>query len=284
MLQELLEESYKNGIIFRSLGPQNSKEILGGGFLEKGVNFKANYNHINFKSPKYSLVYVIKGKGEYITKDKKIEPLKKGSVFIRYPNSIHTQTIDIKYPWSEFFIDFGPSVADSFKMIGLIDPYNPVLHSYYDETLILRARDLIKQLKECSQPKVLSLYPEFIRLHHDVIDRCKNKDVNKENSLDNICNLLTTNLNHRLDIRKFCTEHQLQYENFRKVFTNRMGISPLQYIIRARLDKAQHLLLSQKQLSVDSISLQLGYNNANEFSSQFKKNFKISPLQYRKQN
>jgi AraC-like DNA-binding protein len=61
-----------------------------------------------------------------------------------------------------------------------------------------------------------------------------------------------------------------------------MHISPQQYLINYRLEKARNLLKSTN-LSISEISEQVGYPDPLSFSKIFKMYYKISPTEYRNQ-
>jgi AraC-like DNA-binding protein len=59
-----------------------------------------------------------------------------------------------------------------------------------------------------------------------------------------------------------------------------MGVSPVDYLITARMRKAQHLLLFT-DLSITEIAEDVGLNDVFYFSKQFKNYHHVSPLKYR---
>lgn len=66
-----------------------------------------------------------------------------------------------------------------------------------------------------------------------------------------------------------------------RVFKERTGFSPMQYIINRRIGRAQSLLIST-DLSVTKIAEQCGYDNPNYFNLLFKKIIGMAPGAYRK--
>jgi AraC-like DNA-binding protein len=67
------------------------------------------------------------------------------------------------------------------------------------------------------------------------------------------------------------------------LFKVEMGISPIQYLIKCRINQAKKLLADTK-LSVQDISLEVGYPNSNYFNLLFKKITGESPGKFRKQS
>lgn len=71
------------------------------------------------------------------------------------------------------------------------------------------------------------------------------------------------------------------YSKFRRLFKEYTGYAPLQYIQELRLQRSKELLLSTN-LSLTEIAEEVGYDNADYFSTAFKKKNRITPAAYRK--
>lgn len=70
---------------------------------------------------------------------------------------------------------------------------------------------------------------------------------------------------------------------FRKLFKRHFGISPKQFIIDMRIQKAKQLL-SENLLSTSAISESCGFSSAYHFSRLFRQHTGITPSEYRKEN
>lgn len=69
---------------------------------------------------------------------------------------------------------------------------------------------------------------------------------------------------------------------FSNLFSKLIGVSPLQYINKRRIERAQEILLGTNE-TLYEISQQIGFNDEYYFSRLFKKHVGISPDYYRKQ-
>lgn len=67
---------------------------------------------------------------------------------------------------------------------------------------------------------------------------------------------------------------------FRRIFTEKFGISPKEYIINLRIDYAKKLLLSE-QFSVSEIAEMCGYAEPCHFSREFSKRTGTPPIKYK---
>jgi len=70
--------------------------------------------------------------------------------------------------------------------------------------------------------------------------------------------------------------------NLMRVFHKATGQSPIEYLIRLRLQKAMELLRAS-DLSITEIALRTGFNDSNYFARQFRTATRMSPSAYRKQ-
>ncbi|MBR5658633.1 MAG: helix-turn-helix transcriptional regulator [Lachnospiraceae bacterium] len=67
-----------------------------------------------------------------------------------------------------------------------------------------------------------------------------------------------------------------------KIFKEETGETPINYLIKIRLEKACTLLETAPGESIKEIALAVGYNDVYHFSKLFKKYYKVSPLAYKK--
>jgi transcriptional regulator GlxA family with amidase domain len=68
--------------------------------------------------------------------------------------------------------------------------------------------------------------------------------------------------------------------NFLRLFKREMGLTPSQYLLRARLNLSCELL-ARSDLPVDKIARRTGLSNGERFSKVFRKQFSMSPTEYR---
>jgi transcriptional regulator GlxA family with amidase domain len=68
--------------------------------------------------------------------------------------------------------------------------------------------------------------------------------------------------------------------NFSRLFKREMGLTPSQYLLRARL-RLSCELLANSELPIDKIARRTGLSNGERMSKLFKKQFSMSPSEYR---
>ena len=70
--------------------------------------------------------------------------------------------------------------------------------------------------------------------------------------------------------------------HFQKLFTQFIGESPKQYVLRLRLEKIAHKLKLYPELSAFELSLESGFSSASTFGRAFKNYYGITPDEFRK--
>ncbi|WP_165822617.1 helix-turn-helix domain-containing protein [Paenibacillus montanisoli] len=88
--------------------------------------------------------------------------------------------------------------------------------------------------------------------------------------------------NPELSLDHLSDKFNLQAKNISKLFKEESGGNFVDFLIGLRMDKAKQLLLGT-DLSLQEISLQVGYFNYNSFNRAFKNVAGLSPSDYRKQ-
>lgn len=84
------------------------------------------------------------------------------------------------------------------------------------------------------------------------------------------------NFENSLTIHDIATYALLSEYHFYRLFKQVQGISPTQYIIKKRLEKARQLIAT-KNGSISEVALHTGFSDVFSFSKMFKKHFNIPP-------
>jgi AraC-like DNA-binding protein/mannose-6-phosphate isomerase-like protein (cupin superfamily) len=95
--------------------------------------------------------------------------------------------------------------------------------------------------------------------------------------------LMREQLKTPLTIEQLAVKCHLSPAQFRRVFQDAMGTSPLRYLQQRRLEKACQLLLHSSE-TIEAISGQVGYEDASYFSHTFRRVMGLPPGKYRKLN
>jgi len=86
---------------------------------------------------------------------------------------------------------------------------------------------------------------------------------------------------HDWKLEDFIEMSRLSRSHFIRTFAKATRLSPIEYLIQLRLQRAMELL-RHSQLTVSQIAFEVGFNDSNYFARQFKQRKGASPLAYRK--
>lgn len=98
-----------------------------------------------------------------------------------------------------------------------------------------------------------------------------------------IVEIINTTTKSDLKVQTIADRLHLHRTYITNVFTKVYGMSPRDYILSVRLEKAKKLLLTT-DLTMDDISERLDFSSASHFSTFFKKQTQITPSAFRKRN
>jgi len=103
-----------------------------------------------------------------------------------------------------------------------------------------------------------------------------------QNPLAYVLNYIKTNLNEKISINSLSDKACMSKATFYRLFKRELGISPNDFILTEKINKAK-MLLSQPGSKVASISYELGFSDANYFIRTFKKLVGITPGVFQQQ-
>lgn len=89
-------------------------------------------------------------------------------------------------------------------------------------------------------------------------------------------------LYERLSVSSISEKCNVHRNQLLRIFKDKLGMGPQEYLIKYRMSKGAQLLLTTK-LTVKEISSAVGYENQLHFSRAFKKVYGISPVNFRKE-
>lgn len=238
----------------------------------------------------YHLHFVLKGKGVFQIKGLSF-PLTEGSVFL-VPPAIETfYFADNDNPWQYTWVSFNGTMA-----------------AHYMEQCGFSQDNYV--LKYSQNPQEFHTLTRKILDYHELTVA---NELRRIGYLYLILSLLTEshseyinsfNIRHYDYSQNTYVEHALQYisENYRAVhvqeiadyiginrsyltsiFKKHLNLSPQNYLMQFRLEKAADLL-SNTEYSIQEIASSVGYQDPLNFSRSFKNYFSLSPKKYREQH
>lgn len=122
-----------------------------------------------------------------------------------------------------------------------------------------------------------------------VIVRKKTMKINKQtnpllhrNSINRVIDYIENNISNNIELETLAAVANLSKYHFLRVFKSLLGETPMQFILRLRLEKIAAVLISKPTDSISGICYEFGFANSTMFSKNFRKQFGISATEWRK--
>jgi AraC family transcriptional regulator len=95
--------------------------------------------------------------------------------------------------------------------------------------------------------------------------------------LKRVLEYIHDNLEQNLSLVDLATLANLSPSRFTRVFRQETGLSPHQYLIQARIERAKHLLRSGSEVSIGRVAHQVGFADQSHFTRHFKRIVGVTP-------
>lgn len=255
--------------------------LFGIGFLQKSGTGADSHDNDPMH---YSAIYLLSGRGKYRDDSGFSADLVPGSVFQRMPGRKHTAIFDPTVRYVEVFLAFSSWLLEPLARVLALSQ-RPVVHLGLDLAFIrdlAAAHQALLVVRETELPRVYLQHLGLLTSMFSGTQLAAATSSSMDDAwIDEACRLLADEATGRAPLERIAKRLNLSYEVFRKEFRARMGISPGDYRIRRRLDRARELLVSTNA-TITAIAEDLGYPNASVFSLQFKRLVGRSPEHYRR--
>lgn len=249
------------------------------------------------------LVVVTRGSGIHYFNGEKFR-LNAGNIFVIMPGATHSYINEdnlelysflffpaLLEPYrSEFerisgyhlLFSLVPNMEVEKRMSGNLCVPPPVLNRVHD-----LCRAVLTGFKEHRPGCRVEILCDFLKILLLLSRNCEVRSKQKMHyhyaqEISKILSFIEENYQREMSLDSLSRSLNMSCSNFRRVFTETTGCSPIRYILNLRLRKAAHLLLENRNDSVQTIAALSGFPDSNYFSHQFRNLFGMSPLQYRK--
>ena len=232
--------------------------------------------------PHYLLHYILNGKGNYYVNNK-CYTLKKGEGFLICPGESTYYKADKEEPWEYCWISFdGYEASTILKTCGLSKD-NLIFKDHSEGIFKENLLSLIHKYEANSHNEFV-LLGQFYLCFSNIYDQVNAKEKNTgESYIDKALDFIYNNFSYDIKVSDIAKYVRIDRTYLYKLFMQEHKISPQQYLISFRLNAAVNLLETTK-MNITEISYSCGFKDTPTFYKHFKKQFNITPVQYRKSN
>ncbi|HAN22075.1 MAG: hypothetical protein A2Y15_07630 [Clostridiales bacterium GWF2_36_10] len=233
----------------------------------------------------YHLVhYIHKGKGIFHADGREYH-LKEGQMFFIFPGNISYYVADELDPWEYYWLGFGGGSANQLLCQVGVTQQNPIFNCMNKPQMVHCLQSMIQNYN--NNPSHLMRFTGLMYTFISyLMDECLDS-VPSLRSTDQYFNraaeYIGQNYSHSLTVEEVADFVGIDRKYLFFIFKKNCSLSPKDYIIKFRMDKACELM-GNKALSISTIAHSVGYSDALLFSKMFKKSLGKSPTDYRKAN
>jgi AraC-like DNA-binding protein len=244
--------------------------------------FKNHPAHHNFNwnswriLQEYQIIYITNGQGIFESESIKQTVVKAGTLIVLFPNERHRYKPDNHTGWDEYWVGVKGVIIDNL----------PCLYIGFNEHIFNLYNSIIEKTKQESpgyQPLVSGAVLHLIGTSHAVIKQNAAETKDDENIINRSRLLFRSNISNPYSPEQAAQELNVGYSWFRKLFKNYTGLSPGQYYLQLKIEKAKELL-SNSSVPMKEISIALNFESSFYFSKIFKEKTGLTPTEYRKRN
>lgn len=242
------------------------------------------------------ITYILSGKGRYLVEGKEYE-VEAGDLIMCNPGVKHQNImVNPKEPTVEFFTGFTDFHFKNMPPNSIVlkeDGYLMHTSSLVKQEFSKHCYEMIVENEACKVGKYFMLKAHLIQMLLLIIREITEEEIteqksynfesyNKSYAVKKIINYLSENYESKISLDKIARNMYLSPVYISKIFKEETGESPINFLIKIRLEKAKDILLSASNGSIKHIANSVGYDDVYHFSKLFKKYYGISPLNYKK--
>ena len=233
----------------------------------------------------YIIHFICEGKGIYEV-DGKTHHLKKGDFFVIPPKTEVYYRADEKEPWDYLWVGFQGVKATTYLKNAGIDETHRTGH-YSNTSYILAciqqmmlARTLTYHNELKRQAALLQILAALIEVHHDTLSDEEQHEYPHRVYLQQALDYMNTHLHENIKISTLASHIGIDRSYLSNIFKSTLEISPQEYLLTLRMDKAADLLKNSDK-KINLIACEVGYSDPLTFTKMFKKVKGMAPSEWR---
>lgn len=232
----------------------------------------------------YLIHFVLSGRGTFRCRGKDYR-LEQGHSFVIFPGELVSYVSDEADPWSYRWVGFKGTRADEYLHAIGFSAHQPVALSKQTRRLRALFYSLQKSLQtggpgtDMQSEGVLRLiFADYAQ------DRAADAAPPEEASaiqqqVEQAIRWLTLQYYQPISIEQMAQSLGYHRTHLSKMFKQHTGLSPMNFLLKIRMERAKLLLL--EPLTIEQVASSVGFSDPLYFSKQFKKWYGRSPSEYR---
>ena len=230
----------------------------------------------------YALIYMVNMEGYYCDANGLKRDLVSGDLVLILPELAHAYGPKRGQGWNQIYFVFNGPEFDFWRERGLLTPERPVLHLEPVDYWRRRFEEVVGAESRHGAGASLRAMGRFLHLLGDILAANTDARGHREAWLEQALQLLgNPGANGWPKPQQVARMVGLSYDNFRKQFAARTGISPGQHQKRQRIERACAALYQGSE-GFKELAEQLEFCDVFHFSKAFKQVVGLTPSEFRR--
>lgn len=232
--------------------------------------------------PDYQWIHCTKGKGKLFIDGKEFNITPNTGMLI--PAFMPHQYYAIKEPWETHFVAFA-----GYGVQGLLDTLD--LKGFgvflFDDIRFLDG--LVTDIFIAAKSGTISsgykssaaLYRLLVEIKNSIRENSNTMENIRFKRIQKVISYIESNYSKDISIEDMSEVIDISPQYLCRLFNQTLNLRPFAYLTKFRIQKAKEMLIDNKALTIGEICKSVGYNDQSYFSSIFKKNEGMTPVEYR---
>ncbi|MDF2921412.1 MAG: hypothetical protein K0R57_326 [Paenibacillaceae bacterium] len=231
----------------------------------------------------YKIHYIHSGKGVLRTGGKTYH-LRRGQGFLVTPGLLTFYRADEEDPWTYSWVAFTGLQVEYYLKRSHLSQEQPVFETDQDEHIQNCFMEMFKATEQGlnKELKLLGAFYSFLSVILDADSALAASENVQGHYVEQAMELIEQHYADNLTIEEVASRLKLNRKYLSKIFKDTVGVTPQQYSLQYRMNRACELLRNPL-LSVAQVAEEIGYRDPLLFSRMFKRIMKMPPSQFRKQ-
>ncbi|NLP16988.1 MAG: AraC family transcriptional regulator, partial [Clostridiales bacterium] len=225
------------------------------------------------------LAFILSGKGKYLVDGVEYD-VESGDLVICNPGVMHTHIVtNPEEPTIEFIAGFNNFHFKNMAPNSIeTRDGSCILHTTAElkQNLMMHCYDMIAEKESCNVGKyfmfkahlmqmLLLIMREIVSPEDYEQSQCSFESYNKSYAVKQIIDYLNKNYNKKISLEQIAHNMYLSPVYISKIFKEETGESPINYLIKIRLERARDILIKSDNSSIKSIANRVGYEDVYHF-------------------
>lgn len=232
--------------------------------------------------PVFQILCIHEGHGELESHIQPPQKLMADSAFLIKPGEWHRFRPDPVTGWTESWIEFQGGIphalSDSGQLGDGLIARNGAKSADLPEAIHAVYQRVCHVLPGID-PKLTALGLEVL-VAWQRLGKPKEQNADLKETLASAIRILEKDYKHPVNLESLAKRVGMSYSVFRRTFQKHTGYAPWKYVQYLRLANARHQLATS-DISLAKLADELGFSSAFHLSMAFKKEFKVSPKQWK---